>query len=106
MSGAARDQVSVRWGVPLVERAERAAMALSTKPPYVKVTFADVAKRGMIEYLDRLEAQHDLAPPKPRDPCAITLALGGVWFCAACGLRGHKSDADTVCPATGKKVDA
>ena len=92
-----RSQVGVRWGPERVIRMEDAAMRLSCKPPYVPVTFADMARVAVDRYLDDLWASGAMDPPKRRKPCVIAEHDDARW-CATCGLRWEDTGEESEAP--------
>ncbi|MNV80438.1 hypothetical protein D3C71_1740400 [compost metagenome] len=78
-----RRQISVRLDGDLLEAAERYAMDLSARPPFVQVSLSDLIRQGLETVL-----KEQVAPAPPRlKPCLWAESEDGSQsLCVVCGL--------------------
>lgn len=88
-----RKQISVRLPDETIDEAEKVAMELSTKPPFVEVTISDLIRWGL-EHVIKAYRPEAVEPPKP----CITTTRGN-------GMYGHiQSHLCIVCGSTDPEV--
>lgn len=81
-----RRQVCVRVAPEVQEEAEKLAMELSSKPPFVEVTFSDLVRWGLEHVLKEYRPER-----RTNKPCITTTRLNGetgnvlAHLCIVCG---------------------
>lgn len=83
-----RNNLRITLGPDDLERLEAYCMRRATTPPFADIKPSAVAKRGVLYYLEQLEAEEAILPHRrARPPCVFAQGAGGMCWCPEHDVR-------------------
>ncbi len=87
-----RRQLKITFTPDQIERLEKYCMRVSTIPPYKEISPSLVVRRGVLQYLEQLEAELALVSHRRARPACVYASVNGLSWCPEHDVRWEVGD--------------